>query len=94
MAKNIGTLGEYDQRRLWKLICIVNPFDLLLKKSNISLEDKNFKWGEILLNDTIFGTPRNISVVYSHSYSQVWALQGDYEHEIIQPWFPVSQKYK
>ncbi len=49
---------------------------------------------EILLNDTIFGTPRNISVVYSHSYSQVWALQGDYEHEIIQPWVPVSQKYK
>ncbi len=32
MAKNICTLGKYDQRRLWKLICIVNPFDLLLKK--------------------------------------------------------------
>ncbi len=29
MAKNIGTLGKYDQRRLWKLICIVNPFDIL-----------------------------------------------------------------
>ncbi len=29
MAKNIGTLGKYDQKRLWKLICIVNPFDLL-----------------------------------------------------------------
>ncbi len=29
MAKNIGTLGKYDQRRLWKLICIVIPFDLL-----------------------------------------------------------------
>ncbi len=29
MAKNIGTLGKYDQRRLWKWICIVNPFDLL-----------------------------------------------------------------
>ncbi len=24
MAKNVGTLGEYDQRRLWKWICIVN----------------------------------------------------------------------
>ncbi len=23
------TLGKYDQGRLWKLICIVNPFDLL-----------------------------------------------------------------
>ncbi len=36
MAKNIGTLGKYDQRRLWKLICIVNPFDLLLKNSQKS----------------------------------------------------------
>ncbi len=49
--------------------------------------------------DTIIGTPeilmsKNISEVYSHSYSQFWALQGDYEHEIIQPWLPVSQKYK
>ncbi len=49
--------------------------------------------------DTIIGTPRNsyeynISEVYSHSYSQFWALQCDYEHEIIQPWLYVSQKYK
>ncbi len=29
MARNIGTFGKYDQRRLWKLICIVNPFDLI-----------------------------------------------------------------
>ncbi len=47
---------------------------------------------------TIIATPRNyyesnISEVYSHSFSQFWALQGDYEHEIIQPWLPVSQKY-
>ncbi len=48
MAKYIGTLGKYDQRRLWKLICIVNPFDLLLKqsqKSNLSLDNKTFKRG-------------------------------------------------
>ncbi len=32
MVRIIGTLGKYDQRRLWKLICIVNPFDLLFKK--------------------------------------------------------------
>ncbi len=49
--------------------------------------------------DTIIGTPRNsyesnISEVYSHSYSQFWALHGDYEHEIIQPRLPDSQKYK
>ncbi len=30
MAKNIGTLGKYDLRKLWKWICIVNPFDILL----------------------------------------------------------------
>ncbi len=29
MAKNIGTLGKYDQRRLLKSICIINPFDIL-----------------------------------------------------------------
>ncbi len=48
MAKNMGTLGKYEQRRLWKFICIVNPFDILLKKktkSNLSLVNKNFKWG-------------------------------------------------
>ncbi len=28
VVRIIGTLGKY-QRRLWKLICIVNPFDLL-----------------------------------------------------------------
>ncbi len=32
MAKNIGTLGKYDQRRLWKWFCIVNPFDILFKQ--------------------------------------------------------------
>ncbi len=35
MAKNIDTLGKYDQRRLWKLICIVNSIDLLFKKIKI-----------------------------------------------------------
>ncbi len=48
MAKNIGTLGKYDQRRLWKLICIVNPLIFYLKnsqKSNLSLDNKNLKWG-------------------------------------------------
>ncbi len=29
MAKNIGTPGKYDQKRLWKWICIVYPFDVL-----------------------------------------------------------------
>ncbi len=52
MAKNIGTLGKYDQRRLWKLICIVNPFDLLFKKSqksNLSLDNENLEWGNIIM---------------------------------------------
>ncbi len=29
MAKNIATIGKYDKRRLWELICIYYPFDLL-----------------------------------------------------------------
>ncbi len=32
VVRIIGTLGKYDQRRLWKLICIVNYFDLYKKK--------------------------------------------------------------
>ncbi len=32
VVRIIGTLGKYNQRRLWKLICIVNPFDRLFKK--------------------------------------------------------------
>ncbi len=32
MAKNIGTFSKYDQRRAVKLICIVTPIDLYLKK--------------------------------------------------------------
>ncbi len=40
MAKNIGTLDKYDQRRLWKLICIVNPFDHLFKTH----KNLNFHW--------------------------------------------------
>ncbi len=70
MAKNIGTLDKYDQRKLWKCICIVNPLDIFFKsqKSNHSLDDKNLKWGEISLwnksfflkytLDIIIGTPR------------------------------------
>ncbi len=50
MAKNISTLGKYDQRRLWKCIRIVNPYDLLFfknaQKYNLSLDDKNLKWGK------------------------------------------------
>ncbi len=43
MAKNIGTLGKYDQRRLWKLIILI--FYLLSHKSNFSLDNKNLKEG-------------------------------------------------
>ncbi len=58
MAKNIETLGKYDQRRLWKLICIVNSFNLLFKKksqkSNLSLDNKNFKWGKYHYEINVF----------------------------------------
>ncbi len=52
MAKNIGTLSNCDQRQLWKWTCIVNPFYFLffyLKKSNLSLDNRNLKWGKISL---------------------------------------------
>ncbi len=38
MVKNIGTLGKYGQRRLWKWICIVNPFDNLFNKKKKKIE--------------------------------------------------------
>ncbi len=72
MAKNIGTLGKYDQRSLWKLICFVNPFYLLFKKN---LKNLTFHLIIRILNggkyhyeinvflkytlDKIIGTPRN-----------------------------------
>ncbi len=72
MAKIIGTLGKYDQRKLWKIICIAKPFYLLLKnksqKSKLSLDNKNLKWEKfnyeinVFLKytlDTIIGTPTN-----------------------------------
>ncbi len=68
MAKNIGTLGKYDQRRLWKLICIVNPFDLLFKKKSQNLTFHLKNGGKYLYEinvflkytlDRIIGTPRN-----------------------------------
>ncbi len=31
MVRIIGILGKYDQRWLWKLTCIVKPFELLFK---------------------------------------------------------------
>ncbi len=35
-----------------------------------------------------------ISLKYIPIHIHVWELRGDYEHEMIQPWFPFSQKYK
>ncbi len=49
MAKNIGTLGKYDQRRLWKWICIVNPFNLFFQnsqKSNLPLDNTILNGGK------------------------------------------------
>ncbi len=50
VAKNICTLGNYDQRRLWKsalLILLINFLFYFLEKSNLSLNNNNLKWGEI-----------------------------------------------
>ncbi len=48
LAKIVGTLGKYDQRRLWKLICIVNPFDLFLF---FYYENRTFHWIVRILNE-------------------------------------------
>ncbi len=66
MVRIIGTLGKYDQKRLWKLNCIVNLLYLLLKKSqksNLSLENKNLKWEEISLWNK-FVLYKYISLIY------------------------------
>ncbi len=52
----------------------------------------NARWTQLLVPLEILMS--KISLVYSHSYLQFWALWCDYEHESIQPWLPVSQKYK
>ncbi len=73
MVRIIGTLGKYDQRRLWKWTCI-NPFDLLFKKY-INHKNLTFHWTKTIENggkshyeinvflkytlDTIIGTPKN-----------------------------------
>ncbi len=54
----------------------------------------NTHWTQLLVALEIIMSKIPPPEEYSHSYSQFWALQGDYEHELIQPWLPVSQKYK
>ncbi len=57
MVKNIGMLRKYDQRRLWKLICIVNPFDQFFfnhTKSNLSLYSKNLNGGKYHYEINVF----------------------------------------
>ncbi len=71
MVRIVGTLGNYDQRRLWKKMCIVNPFDLFF----FNHKHLSFHWRIIILNggkyhyemyflkyvlDTITGTHRTI----------------------------------
>ncbi len=90
-------------------MCIVNPFIYYFfksQKSNLSLENKNLKWGEISLWNKCFFfyqihvgqllVPLEIlmSKIYLKyiPYSQFWALQGDYEHEIFQPCFLFHRK--
>ncbi len=53
MVRIVSILGKYDQRRLWKWICVVNPFDILFLKPNLSLDNKNLKWGDTSLHIAI-----------------------------------------
>ncbi len=47
LVRIVGTLGKYDQRRLWKSTCIINPFDLLFKKNHKNLI---FHWTKTIEN--------------------------------------------
>ncbi len=50
VVRIIVILGKYDQRRLWKLIYIVNYFNKNnSQKSNVSMDNKNLKWGRNLV---------------------------------------------
>ncbi len=50
VVRIIVILGKYDQRRLWKLIYIVNSFNKNnSQKSNVSMDNKNLKWGRNLV---------------------------------------------
>ncbi len=56
----------------------------------------NTRWTQLLAPLEIFMSKMSLKYIHIFNFhnSQFWALQGDYEHEIIQPWLPVSQKYK
>ncbi len=60
MAQNISTLDKYDQRRLWKFICNVNPFNLFYHKN------QTFHWMKISLWNKCF-SQINIGHNYWHS---------------------------
>ncbi len=77
VVRIVGTLGKYDQRRLWKLICIVNPFYLLFKKkksqkSNLSLDNKNLKSGKISLWNKCFSLKYTLD-------TNIGSLRNSYE---------------
>ncbi len=54
----------------------------------------NTCWTELLVSLEIIMSKISLKYIpiYIHKFEH--SLEGDYEHEIIQPWLPVSQKYK
>ncbi len=69
-----------------------NEFELLIllifylknsQTSNLLLDDKNLKWGKYHYEINVF-----------LKYTLDTIIDTYYEHEIIQPWLHVSQKYK
>ncbi len=52
----------------------------------------NTRWTQLLAPLEIIMDKISLKYIPIHIHN--WALQGDYEHEIIQPWLPVSEKYK
>ncbi len=74
MVKNIGTIGKYYQRMLWKWICIVNPFDLYLKRihtqKNIYIRQYNSQqyivWVKII---NVYFMPKIIRILSKYHIS-------------------------
>ncbi len=75
MDKNITTLGKYDQRKgCENLSALLILLIFYLKKSNLSLDNKNLKWGEIeLWNKGVLYTLATINgTLLFNAYNAWW----------------------
>ncbi len=52
------------------------------------------RWPQLLAPLEILMKWNEMKYIPIHSYCIFLAHQSDYKHDILQPWLPVSQKYK